>query len=71
MERVKLGNFDQSLLATAEHDQFAATKAYAHCLEHGLPFSVRQTILAQAAAIEHFHEFLHSVRKANKTLAGN
>jgi len=67
----KLDGRDQSLLAIAEHDQLAATRAYAQALEQDLPFPVRQTLLAQAACIELFHEYVHAVRKINKAPAGN
>jgi uncharacterized protein (TIGR02284 family) len=67
----KLGGGDQSLLEVAEHDQLAATKAYAKALEQQVPFPVRQTLLAQAARIELFHEYVQAVRKINKALASD
>jgi len=65
--KAKLGGGDRSLLAIAEHDQIAATKAYAQALEQEFPFPVRQTLLAQAARIELFHEYIQAVRKINNS----
>lgn len=65
----KLGGGDQSLLETAEQEQLAATKAYAQALEQQIPFPVRQILLAQAARIELFHEYVQAVRKINHALA--
>jgi uncharacterized protein (TIGR02284 family) len=67
----KLGGGDQSLLQTAEQEQLAATKAYAKALDQELPFPVRQILLAQAARIELFHEYVHAVRKINNALAAS
>ncbi len=67
----KLGGGDQFLLETAEQEQLAATKAYAHALEQEIPFPVRQTLLAQAARIELFHEYVQSIRKSNFARTGN
>jgi uncharacterized protein (TIGR02284 family) len=66
--KCKLGGGDQSLLETAEQDQFAAARAYTHALQQELPFPVRQTLLAQAARIELFHEYVQAVRKINHAL---
>lgn len=67
--KAKLGVGDESLLAVAEQDQFAATRAYARALDQDIPFPVRQTLLSQATRIELFHEYIQAVRKINKALA--
>ena len=69
--KAKLDGGDYSLLETAEQDQHAAIKAYTHALNQELPFPVRQTILAQAARIQLFHDYVLAVRQLKNAAAAD
>jgi uncharacterized protein (TIGR02284 family) len=69
--KAKLDGGDYSLLETAEQDQHEAIKAYTQALNQELPFPVRQTLLAQAARIQLFHDYVLAVRQLKNSTASD